>query len=633
MCGIVGMFCRRGLATQERLLAAMDAVGHRGPDESGLHLDGLLGLGHRRLSIIDLADGQQPMTDASGSLWITYNGEIYNFAAIRRELEEAGRHFRTRSDTEVLIEAYRTYGRDCLSRFRGMFAFALWDSTRRELFVARDRLGVKPVFYAETEDGFFLASEIPALFSLADIPRAVDAAALHDYLTLQYVPAPRTGFAAIRKLPPAHWLVVRDGRIAETARYWDVTPRSSFRGAAADAEEQVRTLLAEATRLRMISDVPLGAFLSGGVDSSVTVALMARAVDRPVKTFCVGFQGSGLDERTYAREVARRYGTEHEEVDASVDVEATLRRLVRQAGTPFADASLVPTYAVSAAGQKAITVALTGDGGDEAFGGYKRYGILGFAERARRMGVLPAWKAIRKGTLLFERFVNPRRRQKRYPAGPADHVLEIDNPVEQYLMLTRIFGPEAIAAIVQPGFHARWDPGDTVRPLEQRWAEFEGADAICRWMDLDRNFFLAEDVLHKVDISSMAASLECRSPFLDHRVVEFAATLPAAFLVDPLRKRGKQLLKSAFREWLPAAVLDRPKMGFTPPVADWLRQELRAVLADQLLASGTFFDVFKKEPVAWLVEQHRNGSSSHGKALWTLLSLRLWWDTFGVTLS
>jgi len=609
----------------------MEAVAHRGPDESGVHLDGSVGLGHRRLSIIDVADGQQPMTDSRGLLWITYNGEIYNFAAIRRELEASGVHFRSRSDTETLVEAYRARGRACLAQLRGMFAFGLWDAEHRELFLARDRLGVKPLYYAETDEGFYFASEIPALFQLTDLPRTVDPQALQEFLTLQYVPAPRTGFAAVRKLPSAHWLVVRNGRVTEMERYWDVTPCASFTGSIHEAEERVRELLAEATRLRMISDVPLGAFLSGGVDSSITVALMARAADRPVKTFCVGFPGSRLDERTYAREVARRYGTEHQEVDAPVDVAAALLRLVRQAGSPFADSSLVPTFGVSAAGRKAITVALTGDGGDEAFGGYKRYGILGFAERARRTGLLPVWRGARKATLLLERAVNPRRR-KRYPAGPADQVLEIENPVEQFLALTRIFGPDAIAALVTPRFRQHWEDGGTVRLLEQRWAQSDGAEAICRWMDLDRNFFLAEDVLHKVDIASMAASLECRSPFLDHYVVEFAATLPANFLVDSLRKRGKQILKSAFRDWLPVQVLDRPKMGFTPPVADWLRRELRDLVADHLLAPGSFFEVFAKDPVTWLVDQHCRGTSSHGKALWTLLSLRLWWDTFQVTL-
>jgi asparagine synthase (glutamine-hydrolysing) len=630
VCGIVGICLRDGAASRERLDAAMDLVRHRGPDESGIHLDGPAGLGHRRLSIIDLADGQQPMADRRGSLWVTYNGEIYNFAAIRRELEAGGTRFCTRSDTEVLVEAYRAQGRGCLTQLRGMFAFAVWDADRRELFLARDRVGVKPLYYAETEEGFVFASEIPALFALGDIPRTLDPVALQHFLTLQYVPAPRTGFAAVRKLPPAHWLLVRQGRVVQEERYWQVAPRPSFAGDVAEAEGEVRELLAEATRLRMISDVPLGAFLSGGVDSSVTVALMARTADRPVKTFCVGFPGT-LDERSYAGEVAKRYGTEHQEVDASLDLQSALRNLVRQAGAPFADASLVPTFAVAAAGRTAITVALTGDGGDEAFGGYKRYGILGFAECARRTGLLPVWRTMRKTTLFAERALNPRRR-KRYPAGPADLVLETQDPVEQYLTLTRIFGAEALGAMVNPDIRREWQEGETAGLLQRRWAQTEGADAICRWMDLDRTLFLAEDVLHKVDIASMAASLECRSPFLDHRVIEFAATLPASFFVDPIRKRGKKLLKSAFRDWLPARVMTRPKMGFTPPVADWLRGDLKALVMEQLLAPGSFFDVVGKDQVAWLAERHMNGHSAHGKALWTLLSLRLWWDTFKVTL-
>ncbi len=625
------MFLREGAATRERLEAAMDAVRHRGPDEAGVYLDGPIGLGHRRLSIIDVADGQQPMADGSGRLWTTYNGEIYNFAEIRRELQAAGSGFRTRSDTEVLLEAYRVRGRDCLAAFRGMFAFALWDAERRELFLARDRLGVKPLYTAETPAGFFFASEIPALFAMADLPRTLDAAALQHYLTLQYVPAPRTGFAAIQKLPPAHWQVVRDGRAVGQERYWDVTPAADPTLDEVEARIRLRHLLAEATRLRLVSDVPVGAFLSGGVDSSITVALMAQAMDRPVKTFCVGFSEARLDERGHAGEVARRYGTDHAEVRADLDVAAALPRLVQQAGSPFADPSLVPTHAVAAAGRKEITVALTGDGGDEAFGGYRRYGILAFAAGAQAAGLVPAWRALRKATLFLERRLNPRRR-KHYPAGPADLVLEERDPVTQYLMLTKIFGAEALEALVRPEVRRAWKDGETVDWLRTRWDRTEQADAVCRWMDLDRNAFLADDVLPKVDIASMAASLECRSPFLDHRVVEFAATLPGRWLVDPVRKRGKRILRAAFSDLVPARVMDRPKMGFTPPVASWLRREVRPLVTDRLLAPGSFYEVIQADTVAWLVRQHLDGQSAHGKALWTLLSLRLWWDAFGVTL-
>jgi len=625
------MFLRDGVASRERLEAAMDAVRHRGPDEAGVYLDGPVGLGHRRLSIIDVAEGQQPMADDASRLWTTYNGEIYNFAEIRRELEADGARFRTRSDTEVLLAAYRARGRDCLAALRGMFAFALWDAERRDLFLARDRLGVKPLYTAETAAGFFFASEIPALFAMADLPRTLDPVALQHYLTLQYVPAPRTGFAAIQKLPPAHWLVVRDGRAVGQERYWDVMPAADPTLDEAEARIRLRHLLAEATRLRLVSDVPVGAFLSGGVDSSITVALMAQAANRPVKTFCVGFPEAGLDERAYAAEVARRYGTDHTEVEVDLDVMAALPRLVRQAGSPFADPSLVPTHAVAAAGRKEITVALTGDGGDEAFGGYKRYGILGFAAAVQAMGAAPVWRGLRKATLFLERRLNLRR-QKHYPAGPADLVLEERDPVAQYLTLTRIFGAEALEALVRPEIRQSWKDGETAAWLRERWRRTEEAEAVCRWMDLDRNAFLAEDVLPKVDIASMAASLECRSPFLDHKVVEFAATLPARCLVDPLRKRGKRILRTAFGDLVPARVMDRPKMGFTPPVAKWLRREVRPLVADQLLRPGPFYDVMKRETVARLVTQHLEEGAAHGKALWTLLSLRLWWDTFGVTL-
>ncbi len=626
------MFLREGVATRERLEAAMEAVRHRGPDEAGVHLDGPIGLGHRRLCIIDVAEGQQPMTDGSGALWVTYNGEIYNFAESRRDLEASGVQFRTRSDTEVLLEAYRAKGRECLGAFRGMFAFAIWDARRRELFLARDRLGVKPLYTVDTPAGFYFASEIPALFAMADLPRTLDPVALQHYLTLQYVPAPRTGFAAIRKLPPAHWQMVRDGRVVAEERYWDVVPTADPHLDERDARARLRDLLAEATRLRLVSDVPVGAFLSGGIDSSITVALMAQALDRPVKTFCVGFPEARLDERRYAAEVARRYGTEHAEVTVDLDVVASLPRLVRQAGSPFADPSLVPTYAVAAAGRKEITVALTGDGGDEAFGGYKRYGILGFAAAVQAAGVVPAWRALRKGTLFLERRLNSKR-QKRFPAGPADLAMEERDPVAQYLILTRIFGAEALEALVQPEIRRTWTDGGTAGWLRARWGQTEAADAVCRWMDLDRNAFLPEDVLPKVDIASMAASLECRSPFLDHRVVEFASTLPGRWLVNPVRKRGKRILRDAFRDLVPAHVMDRPKMGFTPPVAEWLRREVRPLVMDQLLTPGSFFDVIRPDTLEWLARQHFEGKGAHGKALWTLLSLRLWWDTFGVTVS
>ena len=631
MCGILGYLDgERGRGPWD-LNAAVVSLHHRGPDDNGCWTADGIGLGFVRLSIIDLSPaGHQPMRSPDGRYTIVFNGEIYNFPALRAELEADGERFVGHSDTEVLLRLYQRLGLEaCLARLRGMFAFAVWDAVTRTLALARDRLGVKPLVYAETADGFAFASEVGSLFHLVPgLSRQVDATAIDHYLSYQYVPAPRTGFAAIRKLPPAHALLVRDGRIERLFRYWDIDPAQRSTLSFDEAAEALREQVMEATRLRLVADVPLGAFLSGGVDSSITVAAMARQRGDAIRTYAIGFEDEKLNELPYAREVARHLGTDHHEAVCRPDAVTLLPRMIDHLGEPFADNSILPTYYVAEFARRDVTVALTGDGGDEAFAGYRRYVHLDRVDRLDARGLLPLWRGIRRATVGLENRFRSHARRKAFPHGVGDQILTLP-PLERFRHLVAYFPEADKAGLLAPAFRADV-VGTSLDPLLAAWAGSDGQpDRLNRWLQVDRLTYLPGDILAKVDIASMAVSLECRSPFLDHRLIEFAASLPDAYKLGP-RGRGKHLLKSAFADWFPPGFFDRRKMGFSAPTGRWLREELQPLLRETL-QGGTLRTWLQPAAVDGLIEAHLSGRASHAKRLWSLLCLGIWVERFGVS--
>jgi len=544
MCGICGLALAPDERAEEGLLRRMAGVlAHRGPDEEGYYTSPRhqnVGLGHRRLSIIDLATGHQPLTNEDGTLWIVYNGEIYNFPDLRHQLEHAGHRFRTHSDTEVIVHLYEEYGKDCLAHLNGMFAFAIYDETKNELFLARDRLGQKPLVYSAEGGRFIFASEIKAILQVPGVAREVDERALHYYLTYQYVPAPMTMFRSVRKLPPAHWMTYKADGSIETGRYW--TPDFSREGTLSfdDYAEQLRVTLEDATRIRLISDVPLGAFLSGGVDSSIVVGLMSRMSSEPVRTFSIGFDEKRFDETNYARLVAERYKTDHHVFTVKYDSIDVLPKLIWHYDEPFADSSAIPTYYVSKYTSEHVKVALTGDAGDETFAGYPRYHAVALAERWDRLpGFLKALAApalidklpssIEQKTLM--------RRLKRFAS-----YLRCD-PVTRYLRWIGIFDDDRKRALYTDSFARAFDPFEVTDLLASCYASLPTRDFLTATTYADILTYLPYDILVKVDIASMANGLETRSPFLDHRVVELAGRIPMRYKMQG--QRDKVILKKA----------------------------------------------------------------------------------------
>lgn len=634
MCGILGYLEAKSLSAGTAFFPekAVSALHHRGPDDSGVWREEEACLGFVRLAIIDLSPaGHQPMLSPDGRYVIAFNGEIYNFPELRTELESGGEIFVGHSDTEVLLRLFQREGLEsCLAKLRGMFAFAVWDRHEKALYIARDRLGVKPIVYAQTARGFAFASETGTLFELApNISRSADYAALDQYLTFQYVPAPLTGFAEVRKLPPAHAMVVKNGRIDKIFRYWDIdtTQRSAL--SFGDACDRLRELILEATRIRLVSDVPLGAFLSGGVDSSITVAAMARMSSRPVKTYAIGFDDERFNELPFARQVAQHLGTDHQEEICRPDAVDLLPKLIGHLGEPFADNSILPTYYVSRFARQDVTVALTGDGGDEAFAGYRRHHHIWRVETLDRLGLVPAWRGLRRATVALENRFNSERRQRVFPYTQADQMLTLEG-AERFRHLIAYYPEADKAALVSAEFR-RLAGDTTLEPLREAWERTDGSqDALNRWLYVDTTTYLPNDILAKVDIASMAVSLECRSPFLDHKVLEFAASLPGSYKLTP-RGRSKHILKEAFKEWLPPGLLDRKKMGFSAPTPKWLREDLAPMMRDVLMTNPALGEWFDRKTIGHFMEEHLSGRKSYSKRLWPLLCLAIWVERFGVT--
>jgi len=628
MCGICGVVMgERGRAVDEAVLRRMMAtLRHRGPDDEGTWFaepTRHVGLGHRRLSIIDLAGGHQPMSNEDGSVWIVLNGEIYNFQALRADLESRGHVFRTHSDTEAVVHLYEERGPACVDDLRGMFAFAIWDDRRQQLTLARDRMGQKPLSYWFHDGHLVFGSEIKAILEWPGVPREVDPVALHHYLTYQYVPHPRTMFAGISKLPPAHVAIYRDGQL-RLERYWQ--PDYSTQEERSEAEwcDLIRHELREATRLRLISDVPLGAFLSGGIDSSITVALMSTLSGDPVKTYSIGFEERAFDETHYARQVAERYHTDHHEFIVRPDCLEVLPTLIWHYDEPFADSSAIPTYYVSKVTREHVTVALSGDAGDECFAGYPRYRAAKLAGRFDRLpGFVRAaagWRFWQKMPASIEQKTF-RRRFKRLLAA-------LNQPPEvRYLRWICIFDEVAKASMYAPAFAREVDAHPSADFLLAEYAKVPDLDFVGRTTFVDLMTYLPCDILTKVDVASMAVSLECRSPFLDHHVVSLAGRIPTR-----LKLRGmtsKYILKKAFADMLPRDILTRGKMGFGVPISKWFRNELSGYLRETVLSARALSrGYFRPEAVREVVDQHVDGVFDHGYRLWSLLNLELWHRRF-----
>ncbi|MBV9828617.1 MAG: asparagine synthase (glutamine-hydrolyzing) [Alphaproteobacteria bacterium] len=610
---------------EARLWAMIGTLRHRGPDDEGVWTDGLAGLAHARLSIIDLsAASHQPLASTDEQVWLSYNGEIYNFAELRAELQSLGYVFRSRGDTEVIANGWHAWGPRVFGRLRGMFALALWDRRSRQLILARDRLGKKPLFYAPTASGLVFGSEIKALLAWPGMPRVPDLTAIDHYLSLQYVPSPETAFSGIHRLPPAHYLVIEPGkwRDRRPERYWALPePRAAAtRASPEELQQQLVAHLEEAVRLRMIADVPLGAFLSGGVDSSAIVAMMARAGTGRVKTFSIGFTDKAYDETQYARLVAARYGTEHEEMVVEPDAVAVLPKLAWHYGEPFADPSAIPTYYVSEMARRHVTVALNGDGGDEAFLGYSRYRAMRHLDQ---LDHLPASARVAAAGLLG---MAPSGLSRRLRLAQIRDILAAprERPEQRYAGTIAFFGDSEKAA----GYGEAMRRHDNHSTFDLLAPYFAGTDDLLtggNWADL--HTYLPDDLMVKVDVASMAHGLETRSPLLDHILLEWAAGIPAS--VKMAGGRCKALFKAAMAPYLPPEILNRKKMGFGCPIDRWLRHELRDMAYDTLLApAARQRGIMRPDYVERLLDEHCGARRNHHTRLWALLMLELWFQTW-----
>lgn len=631
MCGIAGIFnYQRGEPVDpERLRAMTRLLAHRGPDGDGHWVDGAVGLGHRRLAIIDLTGGAQPMANETGTVQVMFNGEFYNYADFTAELRGRGHVFRTQSDTEVFIHLYEERGAAAVEPLRGMFAAAVWEADARRLRLIRDRLGVKPLYYADIGGRLLFASEVKALLSYPELAREIDPAALDGYLTYGFVPGPHTLLRDVHQVPPGHYLEVTAGGTPRVVRWWDFaaaaeageSASANGGGAVADRdvverEAALEALLLESVRLRMVSDVPVGAFLSGGIDSSLVVAMMARQSDRPVRTFSIGFDWTGFDERPYARLVAERYGTRHEEFVVSADVQALLPRLVWHFDDPMADVSAIPMLHVSEIAARHVTVALSGDGGDEGFGGYTRYANAlrdAYADRlpgaARSLlrgvaGLLPD-TARGKNRLRWLSHTGDARYADFFAATPP-HIARRHRAAGL---------PETPAGAGAAG------------EIASVFAACPFTDPLARMQYFDARLYLPGDILPKVDRAAMAFQLEAREPLLDHRVMEFGMNLPAELRIGG--GETKRLLRRIARRYVPVEAIDRPKHGFSVPMDGWMRGELRALVTETLTDTRT-------RQRGWLdpagvrrtLDEHQSRRADRGATLWGLLVLELWARTF-----
>jgi asparagine synthase (glutamine-hydrolysing) len=621
MCGIAGFSHFDGNMGDKVALKKMgDSIYHRGPDAGGEYLDEHVGLAHRRLAIIDLSDaGIQPMTSHDGKYIIVFNGEIYNFQALRAELSAAGYPFKTHTDTEVILALYATEGKNLLNKINGMFAFALWDTTTQKLMIARDRMGKKPLYYLQTDTQFAFASEIKAILTLPNVPRDIRLDAVYDFFAYQYVPDPKSIFTHIHKLPPGHYMTV-DAKGIEITQYWDVSFKHTSTASEVELTEKLRELATHCTKQRMVSDVPLGAFLSGGVDSSGVVAMMANNSDTPVKTCTIGFDDEKYNETEFAKEVADKYHTEHHEFTVHQNVADNLEKIVGYFDEPFADPSLVPTFFVSELARQQVTVAIAGDGGDEVFAGYEKYTTDATENSLRNK--FP--KVLRKH--LFPKLAN-------FLAGSNANIWRKGKSLLTSLSQEPAMGFYTTNSQIDDRQWQKLAKQEVKEKLGDyhpskitidAYEKSDGPDHLAKILYTDMKTYLPGGILVKVDRMSMANSLEVRAPLLDREVVEFAATLPSELKFKNGEK--KHILKEAFKPMLPDGILYRKKMGFSVPLASWFRHEIKGLAERHLIDQADGLkSIFNHDYVKILWNEHQNGNADHSALLWSMLMYEMWW--------
>ena len=645
------MYHRQSAPVDPQCLIHMTrTLSHRGPDEEGYFINtsrnlpvapqipfhtlrgmtakiehepqGHVGFGHRRLSIIDLATGQQPLCNEDGTVWISFNGEIYNFQAVKAELEHQGHHFRTNSDTEMIVHAYEEWGTDLLQRLRGMFAFAIWDERKQQLFLARDRVGKKPLYYCQDQQRLIFGSELKAILDVPGVSRDIDLLALSDYFSLLYIPAPRTIFSAIRKLPAGHYALATSTSF-EVRSYWDLdfTPTPQLNEL--QIMDDITAILEEATRLRMISEVPLGAFLSGGIDSSAVVAMMARSSREPVVTNSISFSVAKYNEIEYARQIANQFATNHHEFHVQPEAISVVEKLAWHYDEPFADSSAVPTYYVSQTARQNVTVSLSGDGGDENFAGYERYYLDLREHRVRN--IVPA--GLQKTIFTFL--------AKLYPASDAlSHILRgkafmknvARDPVEAYFFSMSAFAEAEKSSLLQPTVSKALNGYHSSALFHQIYNSAPADDHLSRIQYLDIKTYLCDDILAKVDRASMAVSLEVRCPLLDQEFMEYVAHIPSD--LKRVGKDGKHIFKKALKAYLPQEVLSRSKMGFGVPILEWLRKDLREYAQGFVLDGKGTQAYLQRDYVERLWNEHQQGAKDVSEKLWGIMMFNLWYDRF-----
>lgn len=625
MCGISGIFEFDQARTVEReaVHRMNESLRHRGPDDEGIFVDLGIGLGHRRLSIIDVAGGHQPICNEDGTIWVLLNGEIYNYPDLSRDLLAQGHRFTTRSDTEAIVHLYEEYGEECFAKLRGMFAIAIWDSGKRRLLLARDRIGKKPLYYYADRSRFIFGSELKAILAADGVPRTIDSLAVCDYFSLSYIPAPRTVYKNVRKLQPAHYLVVTNEGIREVP-YW----RLSFSKVQDRREEEwcelIREQLYEATRIRLMSEVPLGAFLSGGVDSSSIVAMMSQLMDRPVTTCSIGFSAQEFDESAFARQVASQFHSDHHEDVVEVEALDVIDKLAWHYDEPFADSSAVPTYYVSKMARRRVTVALGGDGGDENFAGYRRYVFDRMENRMR--GLVPA--PVRRSVFgPLGRWYPGLAWAPRPLRAKATLQSLSRSPLEGYFNSISVFRPDEKAQLFTRDFQQQLADYDSLEVLRKHYDDADTADPLSRIQYVDIKTYLPDDILAKVDRASMAVSLELRAPILDHKFMELVASIPSDL---KLRGRtGKYIFKKAMEPLLPRDILYRPKQGFAIPLDRWFRGELKD-LAYDLVITNNKDGILDRNYLSAIWKQHQAGRFDRSAYLWTVLMFRKWQQVFHV---
>jgi asparagine synthase (glutamine-hydrolysing) len=621
MCGIAGFIVKdknAPMAEREALLDAMcRVIKHRGPDDQGMFVKNRAAIGMRRLSIIDLAGGHQPIFNEDGAIAIVFNGEIYNFQELKKELESRGHRFQTNSDTETIVHAYEEFGEDCPNHLRGMFAFAIWDEKEEKLFVARDRVGKKPLYFTRTKSGALLfGSELKSLMLHPEFEREINNEALDAYLTFGYVPDPLCIFRNVEKLAPGHFLIFQNDKTI-TKQYWDFRYEISETRKEEDYLDELRSLIDEAVRVRLISEVPLGAFLSGGVDSSAVVGYMARNMNQPVKTFSIGFDEDSYDELKYARIAAKHFGTDHHEFIVTPDIVEIVDELVWHFDEPFADSSALPTYMVSKLARDYVTVILSGDGGDELFAGYTRYVV-----DKKRSSVARLPRFVREGLMkpLSERLPHGafgRNYLRNVSLAPVDRYID---SISHFTQLNKriLYTKDFRAKLGNNGFSAG-------HKLFRSYAEkIDTGDAVDKLLYLDSKTYLPGDILTKVDRMSMAVSLEARTPLLDHKLIEFVTRIPSSSKLKGLET--KHIFKRAVRSLVPDEILDRPKQGFGVPIQEWINRQLREQIHETLMSQKVRErGIVEPDYIALLLEEHERNRRDHSSTLWALFVLELWY--------